>query len=437
MAAPEIQKQFILASTWHGRLEEADRLLRDYPDLAVSSIHIAAILADTDSVKQFLASNPDSVKLNEHAYGANPLTMLCFSKYLSCKKIDEDKFVECAQLLIAAGADVNIGFQWNGQFPDYETPLYGAAGVAHNAKLTTLLLKHGADPNDVEAVYHSPETYQNDAMKALVETGKVKPEHLALMLIRKHDFHDYDGAKWLLEYGVDANVKWNNNYPLHHALKRCNSIDMIKLLFDHGAEASVMQDELSGVARAAREGRADVLLFFRERGIDTRLHGIDELLAACALGDEIKVRSLLRNNRISHELMQTKNTVLAKFAGNGNAVGVALLVNSGIDVNTPYTNGDGYFEIPKNSLPIHIACWRAKHEVVKFLIRAGANIHTPDANNRTPLALAIKACVNSYWTELRKPDSVKALLEAGAEASKVVYPTGYAEIDSLIAEYRQ
>ena len=33
---------------------------------------------------------------------------------------------------------------------------------------------------------------------ASIETGRVTPENLVLMLVRKHDWHDYDGAKFLL-----------------------------------------------------------------------------------------------------------------------------------------------------------------------------------------------------------------------------------------------
>lgn len=437
MASLQTQKQFILASTWHGQLEEANNLIEQYPELSTSSIHIAAILADAATIRKFLQDDPSSVMLNEMAYGANPLTMLCFSKYLSCKKIAEEKFLESAQLLIDAGADVRVGFQWNGQFPDYETPLYGAAGVAHNAALTRLLLNHGADPNDVEAVYHSPETYDNDAMKEIVSTGKVKEEHLSLMLIRKHDFHDYNGAKWLLDYGVNPNWKWSGNYPLHHALKRNNHISIIQLLFEHGADAAVVQDGLTAIARAAREGRADVLAFLQETGADISLSGIDEVIAAIAVGDEKKVKDLLRDSSLKNQFLQMGSTLLAKFSGNGNVKGVEILVNSGIDVNTPYTDGDAYFEIPKKSLPVHIACWRAKHDVVKYLLSAGASITETDANNRTPLALAIKACVNSYWTDSRKPDSVQALLEAGADANSVAYPCGYDDVDRLLEAYRK
>jgi len=51
-----------------------------------------------------------------------------------------------------------------------------------------------------------------------------------------------------------------------------------------------------------------------------------------------------------------------------------------------------------------------------------------------PLQLAVKACVDSYWTELRSPDSVRALLAAGASAAGIELPTGYDEVDRLLRQ---
>jgi len=56
----------------------------------------------------------------------------------------------------------------------------------------------------------------------------------------------------------------------------------------------------------------------------------------------------------------------------------------------------------------------------------------PDAKGRTPLVLAVKACVDSYWTHRRTPDTVKALLEAGASLDGVDLPSGYGAIDELL-----
>ena len=36
-----------------------------------------------------------------------------------------------------------------------------------------------------------------------MESGKLNEESLGIILLRKTDWHDYEGIKWLLERGVD------------------------------------------------------------------------------------------------------------------------------------------------------------------------------------------------------------------------------------------
>ncbi|NIJ52502.1 hypothetical protein [Dyadobacter arcticus] len=223
LSEPEdIQTAFIRAAIWHGSLDEANTMLSLYRKLAGLSIYTAAILGNAQLVRDFVAADPGSVTSQAAPFGGNALVYLCMSKYLRLEKEKSEAFLETARILLDAGVDPNSGFWTTGTYPEFETALYGAAGLAHHEKLTKLLLEYGADPNDGEAVYHSPETDENGAMIALVETGKVSTENLVLMLIRKHDWHDYDGVKYLLEYGVDPNGHWDTATPFHHALKRNN-----------------------------------------------------------------------------------------------------------------------------------------------------------------------------------------------------------------------
>jgi hypothetical protein len=62
-------------------------------------------------------------------------------------------------------------------------------------------------------------------------------------------------------------------------------------------------------------------------------------------------------------------------------------------------------------------------------------VNALDGKGRTALALAVKACVNSYWTNRRSPDSVEALLEAGASTSGIAIPSGYDAIDALLEKH--
>ncbi|MBI3405528.1 MAG: ankyrin repeat domain-containing protein [Acidobacteria bacterium] len=428
---------FIKAATWHGTLEEAEAILAAHPEIASCDIHTAAILGDDVAVRRFIALDPKNATAKSEPYGGDALNYLGLSKYLRLDTKRTESFLRAATVLLDAGADANTGFWTTGEFPEFETALYGAAGVAHHPEMTRLLLDRGANPNDGEAVYHSPETYDNGAMKLLVETGKVTADNLSMMLIRKHDWHDYDGAKWLLEHGANPNLMRSRGWhPFHHALARDNSLEMIALLLDHGADTTVAENGVTVVARAAREGRSDVLKLFEQRGIPINLAGVDRLIAACAMGDAAKVHSIANSEpQFVREVLTMGGSLLAKFAGTGSPPGVTQLLDLGVDVAAPFTDGDGYWDEPKNSLAIHVAAWRGHSSVVKLLIDRGSPFNVKDAKGRTPLALAVKACVDSYWTERRTPESVAVLLKAGATVEGAAFPCGYAEVDELLRQH--
>jgi ankyrin repeat protein len=430
----DLRTAFIEAAVWHGTLDQADAILAAHPEIAGSDIHTAAILGDEAAVRRFLALDAENATLRAGPYGGDALVYLCLSKYLRLDRTRSAAFLRSATVLLDAGADPNTGFWTNGQNPERETALYGAAGVAHHAELTRLLLERGADPNDDEAVYHSPEGYDNDGMKLLVETGKVTADNLSVMLIRKHDWHDYDGAKYLLAHGANPNGSRSRGWhPMHHALARDNALKMFELLLDHGADPTLVSAGRSAIELAAREGRSDVLELFEQRGIPIELHGADRLIAACARGDGATVRTLMdREPHRLGEVLAMGGELLAKFAGTGNLDGVRQLLDLGVDVRAPFAEGDRYFGEPKASLAIHIAAWRARPTIVKLLIERGSPIDLPDPNGRTPLALAVRACVDSYWTERCSPESVEALLGAGASTRGIAFPSGHAGVDALL-----
>jgi len=49
-----------------------------------------------------------------------------------------------------------------------------------------------------------------------------------------------------------------------------------------------------------------------------------------------------------------------------------------VDVDARFQEGDGYFDIAKDSLAIHVAAWRANHATVKLLIERGSPIDVRD-----------------------------------------------------------
>jgi ankyrin repeat protein len=426
---------FIEAAIWHGGLEAAEAILATHPEIARESIHAAAILGDDAAVRGLLARDPENARKKAAPYHGDALVYLCFSNYLRLDPSRSAGFLRAANALLDAGASPNSGFWSKDPHPEFESALYGAAGVAHHAELTRLLLARGGDPNDDETPYHAPESYDNAALEALVESGKLTADNLTTMLLRKADWHDHLGIKYLLQHGADPNrmTRWNYT-AFHQALRRDNSLEIIELMLDHGADPTqeTRSDGKSGVVLAARRGRGDVLHALTRRRVPIELTGVERLIAACACHDAAAVRSIAaaEPQRVA-DLLADGARLLAEFAGTDNAEGVRLLLDLGVKITALYP-GDSYFAIAGDSTALHVAAWKAWHRTVKLLIERGSPVNARDGRGRTPLALAVRACVDSYWTHRRSPESVAALLRAGASTEGIDLPTGYAEVDELL-----
>ena len=321
-----------------------------------------------------------------------------------CHSAPGSETVERARLLLEAGADPRVGVHKDGY---WQNAIYGAAGRAFHPQLSRLLLEHGADPNDEETPYHAPESYDPELLRVLLESGKLNDESLTTMLLRKADMHDLAGIRTLLEHGADPNrhTRWCHT-AFEQSLRRDNSLDILQTMLGHGA---VMTEKALEIA--SQRGRGDLL---RHLGVEPKTAA-----AFCALGLKPSVP------------LQDAAALLAQFAGNGNEQGVARLLEAGTPVDALYA-GDGYFGIAAASTALHVAAWRSQPVVVELLLSSGADANRQDGQGRTPLQLAVKACVDSYWMQRRNHDSTRMLLHAGAHKQGVSLPTGYEPIDLLL-----
>lgn len=433
---------FVRACVWFGSLDRAIAILEEHPAIAGSDIYTAALLGDADAVRRFLALDATFAVAPGGALGWDALTYLCFSKYLRLEPSREGGFLRAATALLDAGASARTGF-WQEAHqprPEFESVLYAAACVARHPGLTRLLLQRGADPNDAETPYHAPEGYDNTILRVLVESGKLTAESLATMLLRKADWHDHEGVVYLLQHGSDPNWMTVWGYTaLQQALRRDNGLEIIQALLNHGADATLRTGDRTqtAVTIAARRGRGDVLQLFEQRGVPTEMFGLDGLLAACACDDAAAIGAIGEAEpHLIQLLAEQGGSPLAEFAGNGNCAGVRQLLELGVDVAALYHEGDGYFRIARRSTALHVAAWRAWPGAVKCLLEHGAPVNIEDAEGHTPLALAVRACVDSYWAYRRSAESIQALLAAGADAGTVEFPSGYEEVDVLLRAHR-
>jgi ankyrin repeat protein len=420
---------------WHGAgtLDAAQALLAADPGIAGSSLLTAAALGDEAAVRAFLAADPGGATATGGPRGWDPLTHLCFSRYLRLDPARSAGFVGAARALLDAGASPNTGFHSNDHDPpEFESAIYGAAGVAHHPELTRLLLERGADPNDGETPYHTPETLDDRAMHVLVDSGKLTADSMTTLLHRKLDWFCYDAVAWLLAHGADPNhtSKWGRP-SLLHALGRTSTLRYFELLMDHGADPGLQaRDGTRAPAIAARMGRADVLDLFARRGFAVSLTGDDAFLAACARADERAARGFLAAEPgLVARLQAADPAILADFAGAGNTAGVALLLDLGFDHGSRSNRGgNGGFS------PLHAAVWRERLATVQLLIARGAPLEDVTRRGETALSLAVRAQVEqSDWTPHGSTDIVAALLGAGARVESVqTFPSGSAAADALL-----
>ena len=426
---------------WHasGTLEHADLILARYPEVAAGSIYSAAVVADEAAVAKWLARDAMLATALGGPHNWDALTYLCFSRYLRIDRARSEAFVSTARTLLEAGADANTGWIESIDQPPRpvrESVIYGAAGLAQNAGLTKLLLDHGADPNDEETPYHVSETYDNTVVEILVRSGRFNKVSLTTVAVRKCDWHDDKGLELALDHGADPNYLTGWKYSLlQHAIRRDNGLVMIDTILDRKANPYLRNndDARNAIQMAAYHGRGDVLCSLERRGFDLRLEGLDALVAASARAELETARSIAtRQPQLLEQLLSMGGALLGRFAGADNVAGIRCLLALGVSAAALWPEGDPYWELSRNSTALHVAAWRAHHNVVRTLIAAGSPINALDARNRTALQLAVRACTGSYWKYRRKPDSVAALLAAGAATIGIDLPTGYDAIDDLL-----
>ena len=436
--------------SWHagGALDEAEAILARHPEVATASIYSAAALADEPTVRACLARDPSLATALGGPHQWDALTHLCFSRYLRISKARSDAFVATARTLLNAGASANTGFTEYIDTPPrpiHESVIYAAAGLAQNPALTQLLLDHRADPNDEETPYHVPETYDNTVLEILLNSGRFNQTSLATVAARKCDWHDDKGLALALDHGANPNylTRWQYT-PFQQSIRRDNGLIMIEAMLNHGADPTLANnhDDRNAIQMAAYHGRGDILSALEQRGFVINLDDptgaptLDSLVAACARADLAAAQSITAHHpQLCAQLIDLGGPLLARFTGADNSAGVRCLLALGISPAALWPEGDGYWELAPLSTALHVAAWRAHHDVVRTLIAAGTPVNARDARNRTALQLAVRACTDSYWKYRRQPDSVAALLAAGATTDGITLPTGYDAIDTLLSAH--
>lgn len=306
-------------------------------------------------------------------------------------------------LLAAPGIDVNKRGTYRNDMGFWtRTPLILAAGMG-KADVVRQLLKMGAAPNARDASDNTPEARGSTA---LIKAAQGDQAEVIRILLTE--------AK-----GIDTNVKNRDGMPALWFVVEAEDVASVKLLREHGASANI----------ANNEGRSVLLNTFRHKSyavvdylvaqgadinrIDNR--GLTPLDAAILSLKSSDSRTVYRF--IEHFLTFKPNLDLQKsLAGGlggepalhlaaqfGHADMVALLLDHGANVNLK--------SLTRGATALHYAVYANQPEVAKVLVAHKANLELTEMSGATALQMA---------TQLRRPDLVRILTDAGAAPAKAI-----------------
>ena len=411
--------RFVLRAT-SPAVRQAEALLASYPEIAHDGLYPALVLGDASRVEAAVDREPD---LATRAGGPRdwvPLLYVCHSRFLGGERTEG--LVSTARLLLDRGADANVGDP---------TPLYGAAGVAHEPRLTRLLLDAGADPNDGESLYHATEARDTECLRLLVERGANVT--VGVLMHKLDSVDDVDGVRLLLEhldisgamFGRHHGQLWVGASPLHQAVLRGRSPGVVRLLLERGAEVEAVDGAgRTPYALAIATARTELAQLLAAHGARADHDPIDALVGACLRGDETTARRLAH---LRDRLRPIDHEAVATAVRAGDVTATRLMLELGFDPNVP-----GELQ----ATPLHFAAADGRPDLVGILLEHGANVDAVASHideQSTPLAWAVYASAGSAARD--HATVVEHLVAAGAGVDSWMLGEADEEVAEVLREH--
>lgn len=337
----------------------------------ISQHDIAArcVAGDAGSLAEVLASQRGAARAPVGPFGWEPILYATFSRVPRADPGRAEGVREVVRQLLDAGADPNASFDHEDWL---QVPLYGAAGILNDARLTAMLIEAGADPNDNgargvgEALYHGCE-FPDPACAALLIDAGTDPEVVSYCLGRALNFPYPEVAEVFCAHGARG---WAGH--LLQAVWRRRPARTVRALLDAGApidgREEVEPDGPSALQVATRWGEAEVTELLRERGADeTSVTGGDRALGAYLSGGTARPSGGIDLDAMLFTAVQ-----------GGHTTTVERLLDAGARVDgDPATDG----------VPLGQAAWRRYPDIVRLLVERGAALDFPHGGNAIGAAL--------------------------------------------------
>ena len=202
----------------------------------------------------------------------------------------------------------------------------------------------------------------------------------------------------LLKHSASLGIQREDGLqPIHDAARRGHET-VASLLLDGGSEV----DARSAIQRtplhhACWNGHVHIAKLLVGRGADTTLNdknGDTALIFAVQSKNEEMVRFVLGETNALEARGSEKATALHRASVPGCCLGISkLLIESGAEVRLVDLHGN---------IPLHIASFSGREELVEFLLSNGSDPFVQDAGGDTPLDVALKYCKPSVATLLQQ-----------------------------------
>ena len=371
-------------------MTSARQLLVDHRDIIESEIWTAAASGSVDAVRKLLKEDPSLANSKGGPYDFPPLIYLCYSRVTeSASGLNGETnavadAIASAKLLLENGADPNAYFLTHGTY--HFSCITGAIGEGEGGparfpahpqarELVTLLLEHGANPNDGQGLYNSCFTGGTHWLELLIRFG----------------LKQGDPVNW-----TDQESETSFDFLLAHAAKK-NMLDRVELLLKHGADPNCVDiyEKKPCYEVALQAGNLEVLKLLEAHG-GTPVDPGDEkqqFINACMAADQTRVEQM--NDEFDADKIATwiKGTTgkLGEAADAGKLETVRFMIGLGFPI------GQALFA----------ASWRGELEIAKALIEYGASARERDPKHMvTPVAYADRA---------GHPEIVELLLEQNVD----------------------
>ena len=341
--------------------QRARDLLNSQPRLSGASIYHAAAVGLPATVTKMLEENPALVNQLGGPRDWPPILYACYSRI----NIPGNSTRDVVKVLLDFGADPNAHYMWGGQY--CFSALTGAFGEGEQGPirqpphaevdtLVPLLLSHGADPNDGQALYNRMFTGSTTHLKVLLAAGLSLTDRPNWLDVNRHGVY-YKSKLRMLTYLLD------------HAIERAH-LDVVRVLLTAGATLSrSMKNKSYRMAMLNGEGELAELLL--EYGVTKKKLNSIELFVSAVMSDTLDQLGKSRS-QLMVLCKKSQRSIPALFADAINrdrTAAINHLMDLGWDINDDSTG----------KTVLHDAAYLGRLSLVQRLIEMGADPTTRDA----------------------------------------------------------